>query len=330
MLKVNTFSTEYNLVSEAEVPVGIAAKAAKSELPGHDSSDGHRPISRSVLREINALLGGLASASHENRKSRLRKYSPLVLASLSASNNLSEQEALDRLFPVAKSIGIDIAEISLTVSAGLKDGKDKPRSPAAGVFEILDHTPESIDRPIRSIGNHAYGVTWLPVGAGKSDQRPMIERVVIRDDRAFFCGRDIPGSRPLEELDLFVDVELELPVSKRLSPLGFKRFISGKGAAPDDVFERVVQSIDTFVSFDDSSNEQQSMCELVACWTVGTYFGDAFDVLGYLWPNGERGSGKTQLLNAIHHIGLPRKDDYRRKQLRRDQRRGELRSHNSV
>ena len=36
------------------------------------------------------------------------------------------------------------------------------------------------------------------------------------------------------------------------------------------------------------------MSELSGCFSLATWFLDAFTVMGYPWPNGERGSGKTQ------------------------------------
>ena len=44
------------------------------------------------------------------------------------------------------------------------------------------------------------------------------------------------------------------------------------------------------------------MCELVACYILSTWFLEALTVIGYFWPNGERGSGKTQLLNVITEL----------------------------
>lgn len=45
------------------------------------------------------------------------------------------------------------------------------------------------------------------------------------------------------------------------------------------------------------------MAEAVACYTLATWFLDAFTVTGFLWPNGDRGSGKTQLLTVIAELG---------------------------
>jgi hypothetical protein len=40
----------------------------------------------------------------------------------------------------------------------------------------------------------------------------------------------------------------------------------------------------------------------IACYILATWFLDAFTVTGYLWPNGDRGSGKTQLLILIAEL----------------------------
>jgi hypothetical protein len=44
------------------------------------------------------------------------------------------------------------------------------------------------------------------------------------------------------------------------------------------------------------------MSEMIGCYAISTWLLDAFTVAGYLWPNGERGSGKTQLLNVAAEL----------------------------
>ena len=60
--------------------------------------------------------------------------------------------------------------------------------------------------------------------------------------------------------------------------------------------------VDRFVDFSRSLASQETMCELVACYIFGTYFLDAFHVVGYLWPNGEPGAGKPVLLQVIAEL----------------------------
>jgi hypothetical protein len=68
------------------------------------------------------------------------------------------------------------------------------------------------------------------------------------------------------------------------------------------VFRQVVAVVDRFIDFNRSLGSQQTMCELVACYIFATWFLDAFTVIGYLWPNGGRGSGKTQLLTVVAEL----------------------------
>jgi hypothetical protein len=44
------------------------------------------------------------------------------------------------------------------------------------------------------------------------------------------------------------------------------------------------------------------MAEFIGCQILVTYFLDAFTVIGFLWPNGDRGSGKTQLLIVVTEL----------------------------
>jgi hypothetical protein len=53
--------------------------------------------------------------------------------------------------------------------------------------------------------------------------------------------------------------------------------------------------VDRFMAFDRSLTSQETMAEFVACYGLSTWFLDAFDVIGFLWPNGGYGSGKTKL-----------------------------------
>jgi hypothetical protein len=60
-----------------------------------------------------------------------------------------------------------------------------------------------------------------------------------------------------------------------------------------------VDVVDHFIDFTRSLSDQQTMAEFVACYVFTTWFLDAFNVIGFLWPNGERGSGKTNLLILV-------------------------------
>ena len=57
--------------------------------------------------------------------------------------------------------------------------------------------------------------------------------------------------------------------------------------------------VNHFMHFSRSLAAQRAMVLLVACYVLAMWFLDAFNVIGYLWPNGDRGSGKTQLLRVV-------------------------------
>jgi len=64
----------------------------------------------------------------------------------------------------------------------------------------------------------------------------------------------------------------------------------------------VVDIVDRFLDFDHSLADQKTMCKMVACFVLASYFLDAFEVAPYLWPNGDRGSGKTTFLHVLAEL----------------------------
>ena len=72
------------------------------------------------------------------------------------------------------------------------------------------------------------------------------------------------------------------------------------GLHPDytGVFNRLVSVFDIFIDFAHSFTGQREMIELSACFSLMTWFGPAFSLLSYPWPNGDKGSGKTHWSNC--------------------------------
>jgi hypothetical protein len=179
--------------------------------------------------------------------------------------------------------------------------------------EILDFAPATISRPLCVVGKHAYAATWVhirrTVYEGKDKDNNTIthdpplreerqELVIVRDDGAVFgpAGR---GALPKSELGVTLHLQDPPPDSRLWSGAGLKRYRDGERPAPADVFKRVVAVVDRFMDFDRSFANQRTMAEFVACYIMATYFLDAFQVMGYLWPNGETASGKTHLLRTV-------------------------------
>ena len=165
-----------------------------------------------------------------------------------------------------------------------------------------------MQRPLSLLDGHGYAATWLHCKVTRTETvnkqgevvilnppRVTHERklFVVRDDgKVFGEGADAPMA------DLGVSVHLaEVPPENRLwSARGVKQYRAGRRPDPLDVFAQVADVVDHFLDFSRSIADQWTMVEMVACHVVGTYLLDAFNVVGFLWPNGHRGSGKTQLL----------------------------------
>src|SRR5262249_53137592 len=116
------------------------------------------------------------------------------------------------------------------------------------------------------------------------------------------CGQ--PGYQPLSLLGFTVKLPEQPPSDVVWSGAGLRRFRSAP-AGPDarEVFERLCEVVNHFVDFDKSFGTQCEMCELVACYVLVSYFLEAFFAVGYLWPNGETGTGKSVLLKVLARLG---------------------------
>jgi hypothetical protein len=189
---------------------------------------------------------------------------------------------------------------------------------SAATVELLDEMPPAISRPLSLINGTAYAATWLHTrittketcdknGNITRHDPPLVTSekrlFVVREDGAVFGE----GAYSMELLGLEIRLSEELPAGREWSTRGVKAFNAGERPNPADVFERVRSVIDTFIDFDHSLADQRTMTEFVACYALHTYFLDAFNVTGFLWPNGEKGSGKTQLLfvtTEMSYLGM--------------------------
>lgn len=185
---------------------------------------------------------------------------------------------------------------------------------APDVIELLDAAPDTMRRPLALLGGRCYAATWLYAKVTRREtltskgevirHNPPIEikeqrLFVVRDDGAIFGDG---GHKSLGELG--VDVHLpEIPPSDRTwSTAGVRAYAAGNRPDPAGVFGRLVDVVDRFIDFDRSLADQRTMSELVGCYILSTWFLDAFQVIGFLWPNGDRGSGKTHLLLVVTEL----------------------------
>jgi hypothetical protein len=184
---------------------------------------------------------------------------------------------------------------------------DNPRV----IMEWLDEEPLTMRRPLALIDGHAYAAAWMPyritVTEGLNRDGSVVrydpprvttghERVIVRDDGVVF-GKG--ADHPLDDAGIDVALPLMLPDGQRWSPPAVRAYRAGQRPDPASVFNRIVAVINRFIDFDSSLAPQDDMAALVACYILATWFLDAFSVIGFLWPNGDRGCGKTQLLITV-------------------------------
>jgi hypothetical protein len=205
-------------------------------------------------------------------------------------------------------LGVDDFFVAGHTLADLEALIEAPRpqpQPAPEQIELLDAAPLILRKPLQLIDETAYAASWLHVRVRTTEMRDKhgeiirlatpreeIQRhlFVIRQDGAIFGPG---GTHTLT--DLALDVALSSPPreEKLWRAPAIKGYHQGARPDPADVFCRVAAVYNTFIDFAQSLGNQQVMCELSACLSFTTWLHDAFSVLPYPWPNGERGSGKT-------------------------------------
>jgi hypothetical protein len=215
-----------------------------------------------------------------------------------------------------QKVGVDDYLINHSVDE-LEALIDAPRpmpQPEPPKVELLDTAPPKLHKPLALIENRAFAVIWPHVqitvtetvdNDGKivkydEPRKTRSQRLfIVRSDGLIF-GED--ADEPIEKLDIEICL-VEAPPQDRLwSTPGVKSYRQGGRPNAPEVFNRIVEVVDRFIDFDHSLASQHTMAELVACYILATWFLDAFTVIGFLWPNGERGSGKTQLLSIVAEL----------------------------
>jgi hypothetical protein len=196
---------------------------------------------------------------------------------------------------------------------------DAPRpepQPAPPIIELMDAPPLSLRRPSALVDNKAYAAAWPYVKTTcteTKDQKtgqiikhdpPLVTQeqrlIVVRSDGATF-GEG--GKYQLTELGFNVLLPEIPPQEKLWRAFAVKAYVQGQRPDPASVFHRIADVVDRFIDFDKSTASQREMCEFIACYIMASWFLDAFNIAGFVWPNGEKGSGKTQLLTIIAALG---------------------------
>jgi hypothetical protein len=174
----------------------------------------------------------------------------------------------------------------------------------AGNGVILETAPAELRRPLALVERTSYAATWPHVRTSGGADGAQTDQVllVVRSDGQLFTDAPVEGAQPLAELPFVVHL-YDVPPAERLwSGAGVRRYVAGERPAPGEVFGRVTRVVDRFIDFRRSLAPQQSMCELVATYVLASYLLDAFSVIGYLWPNADKGGGKTHFLHTLCEV----------------------------
>jgi hypothetical protein len=272
--------------------------------------------------EVSAPVNGRV---HRATVTALDDTDAVVTSDKADLDDLKELDALGRRLAKHPRIDLDPVKITEAVSSRWAQIKTEQRQRknaalaggSGATVELLDAAPDVIRRPLSLVEEHAYAAAWLHAqqtiahgvdehGAAVAYDPPRVETshvlVVIRDDGQMFAEVPVPGALPLAELD--VEVRLPSPVPSRSgwSGAGVKRFLRGERPDVADVFKRLTFVVDHHIDFNRSLAFQEPMCEIIACYVLGSYLLDAFDVVGYLWPNGDKGTGKTHFLAVLTEL----------------------------
>jgi hypothetical protein len=210
-------------------------------------------------------------------------------------------------------VGVDdfLREHTVEELEALVDAPRPQPQPAPPTIELLEDEPLIIRRPLALVNGRAFAATWPYVKKTETESQdksgnivklnPPLEKTmrrlfIVRSDGAIF-GEG--GTHRMDELGLEHRLN-EIPgIEKLWSARGVKAYKNGHCPQPKDVFTRIVECVSRFIDFNKSLADQRAMAEMVACYVLSTWFLDAFNVAGNIWPNGERGSGKTQLLITV-------------------------------
>jgi hypothetical protein len=206
-----------------------------------------------------------------------------------------------------KKVGVDdfLREHTLQELEALVDAPRPEPQPAPPVFELMDSPPDALKRPLAKLGSRGYAAAWPYIRKTETETKdqksgriikhdpPIVTQeqrlYIVRDDGATFGDG---GRFTFDDLGFTVSLSEIPPNNKLWSAGGVRAFAQGQRPDALEVFNRVADVVDCFIDFDKSLADQRTMAELIACYIMATWFLDAFTVIGFIWPNGEKAQAR--------------------------------------
>jgi len=174
------------------------------------------------------------------------------------------------------------------------------KPPSSGTFRIALKKVATMTRPIQKINGKVYSALSLPL----EDEKGNTENAIVVFDETFtelYCDIALEGHKPINEAPFKFEVVNLDQADCVLSAAAYQNIVLEKNHLdkPSVSFKYIKENIDRFVGFDGSFASQDQMSAMLACWTMATYITPILDTVGYFWPNGEKGSGKSQCLKTV-------------------------------
>ena len=187
-----------------------------------------------------------------------------------------------------------------------------PAIPKPPTYRIAAKDGKEIKKPLTLLGNKAYATTWQMVEKVETETVDEEGNLIPLDPPRITSKEQLVAVRSdgtvyglysaIEDLHFKIQIREKIKEENNWSAEGLNRFLAKDYPDPKVVFRKLMEVTDRFIDFYKSLADQRTMCEFIACLVFATWLLDAFKVIGYLWITGERGSGKTNLLNLISQL----------------------------
>lgn len=171
--------------------------------------------------------------------------------------------------------------------------------------KIITNKNKIMDRPIQIVNGKPFFATNIQIQNIKGVYQN-IWVVASADYSEKFSELDIDSHKKFSDAGFDISLAGTPKPGSTLSAEAYQNHVVERHPLPEmgAIFRQVSRAISSFVAFDGSFASQDDIADFLACWAISTYATTVFDTVGYVWPNGERGSGKTQCLKTLMQLSF--------------------------